>query len=239
MKCHFGGSKRSNRESQASQQELNGVRRISLLPLCVFLILTFLASHVGAQSYGLAPIYVGIEKNAISGISASQKTPMWCWAACIEMVLRYYNIEITQEDVVYRTYGIDAAGNLPVFGAKAPEITRNLNNWSFDRNGKPYVVRAALFPGTPRNEIVIDHLKSGRPIILGYGPDPDSGHVVVLTALSYVVDQYGRPYVTTLIVRDPFPDNWGLMDRGRKEYVNGMLPAPIQWMWIVDAKRAY
>jgi len=183
------------------------------------------------------PRYVGIPSRGIEGVVSSQRTPVWCWAACIQMVLNYHGVAISQEDVARRTFGSDWHGNPPAIGGSAKIISKNLNNWGVDRLGRQYVVRSSVFRGSPDARTIIRHLSQQKPIILAYGPNADSGHIVVVTAVSYVLDQHGRPHITSIIVRDPFPDYWNRQTRGRREYSNGRLPAPVQWMWLVEVAR--
>ncbi len=183
------------------------------------------------------PQYAGIRSHEFEGVVSSQRTPVWCWAACIQMVLNYYQIDITQEDVARRTFGRDWYGNPPAIGGSASVISQNLNNWNVDRRGQNYVVRSSVFRGSPDAGTIIEHLSQGKPIILGYGPNADSGHVVVVTAVSYFYDQFRNPQITSVIVRDPYPDYWNIQTRGRREYCNGYLPDTVQWMWLVDVAR--
>jgi len=181
--------------------------------------------------------YVGIRSDEFEGITSSQRTPVWCWAACIQMVLNYYEVDITQEEIARRTFGSDWYGNPPAIGGSAEIISRNLNNWNVDRRGAPYAVSSSVYRGSPDAATIIGHLSQRKPIILAYGPNSQSGHVVVVTSVSYVIDQFGYPSITTVIVRDPFPDVWNSQTRGRREYPNGYLPEPVQWMWLVDVSR--
>jgi hypothetical protein len=205
----------------------------------IFLVASFaLGNSAVGQGFAQPQQFVaGIQSNAIQGVVSSQRTPMWCWAACIQTVLNYYGINITQEDVAARTFGTDWFGNPPPVGANAEIITRNLNNWSVDRNGVPYAVAAQVFRGAPAPSTIIDQLNRRKPILLGYGPDAQSGHIVVVTAVTYVVDNFGNPFITSITVRDPFPDSWNVQTSGRRVYPNGMLPAPVQWMWFVEVGR--
>ncbi len=39
---------------------------------------------------------------------ATQKEENWCWAACIEMVLHYQGVSVSQNDIVRRVFGYAA-----------------------------------------------------------------------------------------------------------------------------------
>ena len=48
----------------------------------------------------------------------------WCWAACVQMVLDYYGIDVTQPRIVERAYGDDYD-----FTANKNDIIGALNGW--------------------------------------------------------------------------------------------------------------
>jgi len=71
--------------------------------------LVFVSSNLVAQQ----ATYVGIPSNSMNYYAAGQNNSQWCWAASIQMVLNGYGVNINQEQIVARTYGIDPYGNLP------------------------------------------------------------------------------------------------------------------------------
>ncbi|MEH2365176.1 papain-like cysteine protease family protein [Nostoc sp.] len=111
---------------------------------------------------------------------AKQRDYQWCWAASIQMVLNYYNVNIQQEQIVHRTYG----GRVSMPGS-FETITANLNNWSIDNGGRFYNVTALLCLGAPRPDILINELGKGQPIIIAYKPDQYNGHVSVVTGVDF------------------------------------------------------
>lgn len=213
-----------------------------------FLIFMVLVSSVHAQFFPPAPMpppqpqYVGIQTQDFNYVASSQQTQMWCWAACIEMVLRYYGVNVSQQDIVARTFGTDGMGNPPPFGASIGIITANLNNWGIDRNGTRYTVRASVTPSMIPDDRFLNELNQRKPLIIAYGPNINSGHVVVLTAASYLPTPQG-PRIRTFVVRDPFPNPFTIQTMGRVEYLNfappqqGGIPAPIQAVWFIDVQR--
>lgn len=197
------------------------MKKFSFLSL-IFLVLVNLSFPQAFET-------IGIERKYLDPIYESQKAPMWCWAACISMALRYYSINITQEDIVYRVYGTDYAGRLNAFaGGSADIITRQLNNWIISKGNKIFIVSAQLFRGSPNHSRIVEHLKNKNPIIVAYGPTAHNGHVVLLTAVNVV----NGSYLGDLYIRDPDPT---VPDLGRRIYANFTLPYPVQWVWLINA----
>jgi len=145
---------------------------------------------------------VGILSEVFQFFAASQHHPQWCWAACMEMVLRYHGIPITQEEIVLRIKGAfkDEAAS-PI------EIIAALNGWTMNAHGKPVVVQSTALGITVDN--ILTDLYQDRPLLLGYNTGM-GGHAVVLTGMSYaiVMTPMGpAPYIQTITVRDPWPEN--------------------------------
>lgn len=172
--------------------------------------------------------WVGIPSETLNYFAASQQKEQWCWAACIEMVLNYHGIDITQEQIVERTYGVDPYGNLPDWAGSYDVIHQNLNNWSFDNNGRRYIVESYMGWGAPHPEDLLDELAHGFPIIIGYSTGHDTGHAVVLTAASFVGQE-----IQTIVVRDPWPSDYNLYNLGRVEYDAYDLASHIEVYWII------
>ncbi len=179
--------------------------------------------------------YVGISSEQLNYIASAQENSQWCWAASIQMVFGYYGVDITQSQIVSRTYGTDYRGNLPDWPASFRTIHANLNNWSIDNNGQYYEVSANMGMGTPSPAFLVEELSNGRPLILGYNTG-QGGHAVVVTALSYYPTVYG-PQVQTIIVRDPWPSYNNLQTLGRIEYDALSLANNTQAYWSIRVNR--
>jgi len=193
------------------------------------LILTLSASYfVSAQQL----IHVGINRDVFNYSASSQLNSNWCWAASIKMILNYYGIGITQEQIVARSYGSDPFGNLPNWTGSFQVITSNLNNWNVDNYGRHYRVASSLNWGAPTPLCLINELSLGRPVLVGYKSGPNSGHAVVITALSYIPTSMG-PQIQTIVVRDPWPSRKNIMSFGRVEYNASWLAQRINAHWYV------
>jgi hypothetical protein len=182
------------------------------------------------------PQYVGIPRNEFEFYAAAQQNSQWCWAASIQMVLNYYGVSIGQQQIVGRTYGTDPYGRLPNWSGSFQAITANLNNWSIDNNGAPYVVQASVYPGAPTPAYLLRELQDKHPVMIGYASGPQSGHAVVITAASYIPSPQG-PMIQSLIVRDPWPSPANVQNRGRVEYPGAALAQYIQAHWYVRVQK--
>lgn len=151
---------------------------------------------------GLQQCVVGIRSEVIH-VPASevggQYLTQWCWAASIEMIFRYYGYVVPQERIVKETWG-DIV-NLP---ADASLILANLNRPWVDERGNRFLARGDALTANPVT--AIQDLAQDRPLIIG-----TMGHAMVLTALTYLHDAYGRFQVIGAVVRDPWPG------KGRRE----------------------
>lgn len=178
-------------------------------------------------------VNTGLLRQQFDFVAASQRENQWCWAASIEMVLNYYGVRISQEDIVRRTFGLDSNGNLINRGATNEEITFALNSWGIDYNSRQFTVSAQYYRGIPIPLGLVRELDLPRPIIIAYHTGPQTGHAVVLTACSYLPTNNG-PYIQSLIVRDPWPNQQNIMNNGRLEYLGTDLVQKISGFWIVQ-----
>ena len=77
---------------------------------------------------------------AVGGQHLSQ----WCWAACIEMVFRYYGHSVPQERIVTETWG--GIVNLP---GQPGQILANLNRGWTDQAGDDFSVSGDVYSANP------------------------------------------------------------------------------------------
>ncbi|MBS1501504.1 MAG: C39 family peptidase [Bacteroidetes bacterium] len=160
------------------------------------------------------PVYVGIRSENFSYFASSQHNSNWCWAASLQMIFNYYGVNITQEQIVARSYGVDPNGKLPNWTGNWRVITANLNNWSVDNNGRQYIVQAVFNRGPTKPAYLIRQLSQFHPVLIGCRSGPNSGHAVVITACSYVQTYYG-PVIESIVVRDPWPSDENIASGGR------------------------
>jgi|GEM_PF-1194728 len=172
------------------------------------LALLFAVSFALAQ----AQTFVGIPKEKFDYVAASQHNGNWCWAATIQMVMNYYNIPVTQEDIVKKTFGTNRYGELPDLPASHEVMTENLN-----AVGRLKKIQADLYYGVPETAYLIEQLKLERPVLISYETGEETEHAVIITGISYLETPYG-PELQSIIVRDPWPGTEKQATLGRVEY---------------------
>jgi hypothetical protein len=147
------------------------------------------------------------------------------------MILDYYGVVITQEQIVARSFHMDPRGRLPDLGGTFELISRNLNSSGVDLTGRRYHVDAKFGRGAPRPVVLLDELSAQFPVLLCYRTQ-GSGHVVVATGASYVPG-FDGPIVESLVVRDPWPSPENQWNLGRAEYRGADLASQITAHWLI------
>jgi len=198
------------------------------ITIFIFLLTFGSARQLSAQQV----LYAGILRENFNYYASSQHNSNWCWAASLQMIFNYYGINISQEQIVARSYGIDPKGELPNWTGNFEVITGNLNNWSVDNNGRQYAVRATFNMGAPTPAYLIQELSLQRPVLIGYQSGPNTGHAVVITACSYIESDDG-PIIQTLIVRDPWPSEVNVANEGRVVHRGYEIANSIQAHWYI------
>ena len=122
-----------------------------------------------------------------------QHLSQWCWAACIEMVFRYYGFHVPQEEIVRQTWG--TITNLP---ASHSQILWDLNRRWIDRYGRVFRVYGDSYDASPA--AAAQDLAQDMPLIVS-----SFGHATVLTGLRYLRNSSRSGHVTAALVRDPWP----------------------------------
>ena len=208
---------------------------------CCVVAVLFAVCVLGKQSFA-QPIrgvqQVGIPSGEMDFVAAAQQNSQWSWAATIQMVLGYYGVAITQQQIVARTYGVDWWGNLPDWGGSIEAITANLNNWSIDNYGQHYAVAATLNWGAPQPNMLINELRNRRPVIIGYQSGPGTARAVVVTAATFSQTTLGTT-IHSIVVRDPWPSAANVYNRGRNEYDGGSLAQLITAHWFISVARSF
>ena len=170
------------------------------------------------------------ELEGFDNIVAKQDKSQWCWAACIEMILKYNRgrknpINVEQEDIVRRTYGIDPYTNEEInWPGTHQAITNNLNNYGFqDRDGEIYGVQAEFFSTYPNFQELVNSVRLNIPIMIG-----TRGHAMVVTGIFYTHNFLGQPFIDSIEIFDPWPSH------GKVVYNANKFMKEIVTHWNVD-----
>lgn len=198
------------------------------------LILISLTSYSQPDNYP-QPQYVGITTEEFDQVMTAQNNSYWCWAASAQIVLNYYGIDITQQQIVERFLGKDENGELPDQGVNLQTIHKCLNYSDVDNSNQTYKVEAILGKGIPTAAMLIEQLAMKKPVIVGYETGT-GGHIVVVTAVSFIETEKG-PKIMSIIVRDPMPDIAFSTNNGKIEYPGRYFAQRMNAYWYINVEK--
>ncbi len=144
-------------------------------------------------------MFIGIPINVMRQYLAFQEGPQYCWAACTQMILRWFGEERTQSEIDLRGNGLNLFGWSPDRSGSSFSITNNFN--------EPFVSRFRCIhrEGAPASDALLNEVGNYRPIIIGYNESSEDQHAVVVFGAEYVQTDV-EPVIQTIHVADPFPD---------------------------------
>jgi hypothetical protein len=192
--------------------------RIYLISFILLLISFNLFSEVIqlGDNYYAAGVYSDeFEYYAAPYTAGKQRQSNWCWAACIQMVLNFHGIVVTQEQIVERVFG-DQINTT----ADPATIMYALSGWGVDVYGNPVTIHASSYNLTGPN--VVTYLAYKWPLIVGLDVG-ETSHAFVLTAVYYSVDEYNYPYFHSVVLRDPWPENPSRIELSWDEFINHLI----------------
>ncbi len=211
------------------------LKRIGLVLLFKGIVLVTLCQSTIQQ---LGPNYfvAGVSTERFNYIASigHQRADNWCWAACIQMVLNYHGLYVTQEEIVSQCFGglYDRPGNASNFAV-------GLNRWAYNTRGGISQVHFNDYPTS--NEEIVQFLSNGWPLIAGIDMGAEVGHAFVVTAISYSVatDMYGNVRVIPdkVVLRDPSP-----FSESRQEWPWDLFVANVYTVykvWVSDLQPSY
>lgn len=101
-----------------------------------------------------------------------QKTPLWCWAACIQMLLNYNGIPWDQEKIAEDIKGT----TIP--DVASPKEIEKVTGWRLNPKDprKGWSANSVYWKGTPPDDMVVGLLSRNRMILVGV----DRQHLCVL-----------------------------------------------------------
>lgn len=144
---------------------------------------------------------VGVRVNRLR----TQACDQWCWAACIEAAFRIAGYRVSQERIVEKLYGSQFICR-PAIGPGIASAVQGY--WVDDRGDEFYAdvhVLADLQFGIVDPFALQDasrYLANNIPLINGA-----VGHATLMTAMSWIEDNFGQYQLQEIIVRDPWPGN--------------------------------
>lgn len=141
----------------------------------------------------------------------------WCWAACVQMVLNYHGLQVSQIDVVTRIYGSPYV-DLP---ANQQQILHALSGWAPDHRGRYSSIIAK--GGVCSFNNIQQSLFQKRPLIVGI-----NGHAYVLTGLFLNIEtdmfrNIREVKPKKVVLRDPWPGNSSRQEMKWKEFKGSCL----------------
>lgn len=198
-----------------------------IILIAVIVCITFLTPatawgytlHKSGNTY-----YAGVDNNYFAYHAARyQKQNFWCWAASIQMVLNYYKIPATQEQIVQHVK--KKIINTP---ANNRQIIKGLTGWQLpDSNGRIIYLYGSSFD-LKNNNKVIKHLgKYSSPIIVGLKPPKTRlGHAYVLIGVDFMVNN-GIQNINIAYLYDPTPRKKSLVAMSWIELKNRLASATV------------
>lgn len=202
--------------------------RITLLTV---LISTFYLhfSTTGQSIQVLGPNYfvAGIPSIAfyqVAEVAGRQRCDEWCWAASSQMVLNYYGLFVTQEQIVTKIFG-----TLECAPGSDEDIINALTGWAPDTRGGYSAVYSE--GGIINAADIVRTLSNSCPLIITLGNPDGSGHAVVMTAAYYSLDQWGNPIISKVVIRDPWPYNPSRQEMSGIELANRL--RNVFHIWVV------
>jgi|GEM_PF-6645586 len=152
---------------------------------------------------------------------ASQQTLVWCWAACVEMLVEHVSKDRTTTDqtqIVTRNYGVPAA--LPAYSWE--QIRQNLNVLIPNRDGMDWQMNAKAHYRQLMPTEVIEELSNNRPFLLGVN---GQSHVVVCYGAEINRNAFGQLQVDRIRIFDPFPG------KGSQWLTRQQWPQHVRYRW--------
>lgn len=146
--------------------------------------------------------------------NGTQEEDMWCWAACIQMILDYQGARnIEQCEIVKKAFGMTSCINRP---GTCYNIENGANGWVI--NGKRV---SATVDFSPSVFELVDQLAYKNPVVIGLNmPGQNIGHAYVLTAIFFRYNSENKKVPYKVALRDPWPGNPSRQEFSWNDFVN-------------------
>lgn len=170
------------------------MKKVLLLSLMLFLTTLSFSQIRGSVVRIDGSISVARVNDCMESCFHRQYKDNWCWAACVQMVLDYYGLSVSQSRIVERAYGDEYD-----LTANKYDIIDAINGWYV--NGS--TVRAS-YERYKNAKTLIDAIASGHPLIIGLNERyTTTGHAYVLTHIFFTNDYNGNMTPTRVVVINP------------------------------------
>lgn len=171
----------------------------------------FVLAVCSESTNGGRPQVVGVHRDRIEYVAAQQLRSNWCWAASLQMLLNYYDVDVDQVGLVARTKGSFPNGSLPNAGGSERDVMARLNGKIVDKRGRHYELISRFGAGIPPPRLLVDELSRRRPLLVGYvsGRDKKGGkirHMVLVEAAEFSIEPSGKLVVHSMAIREPSPN---------------------------------
>ena len=180
--------------------------------------------------------YIGIDSSKIDGIITNQIKLDLCWAAGIQMLLKYENLTLTQKEIVHQVLEIkciDDTYNKRISGQEIGDLLRKM---TIIVDSKAYKLRVTEYSDCISENKILKELERKKPILLSYDKCDNKnnlyGHIVVITGANYIISGDIKR-INQLNILDPENQindvRQTYIDNGLKSILNS-----INVLWTID-----
>lgn len=189
-------------------------KNIILLTLILFVTVDIYSQNGEIYQLGSGNDYVaGDFYDKVQGYKARQRSQNWCWAACVQMVLKNQGLYVDQCDIVKQGFGQSSCVDRP---ADCYTIEQAAGGW----NIKGRRIRSSVNNSITAHDL-IDDLAFKYPLIIGLDmPGQNIGHAYVLTAVFFRYDSNSRKRPYKVVLRDPWPSNPSRLELSWSDFYN-------------------
>lgn len=147
-------------------------------------------------------VLIGYGQLMTSVFHKTQRSPVWCWAATLEMVLRIHGLPIDMEKIAEKAHGRSVDGRIAEKPGTISDVNGFLNREYLDPDGYHYIVKAVRFIGIPPLTDLKFSLNK-HPVIMWRQPQGyPIGHLFLCTGVSV-----NGPGIESFHVLDPADKN--------------------------------
>lgn len=129
-------------------------------------------------------VFVAMVDTSIENCICIQEKENWCWATCVQMILRYNGQYVSQRNIAARVFGENLSRT-----ASGNQIASAFDGWH------GYSVHSCQ---SKKSRYFIDEISSGHPLIIGI-----SEHAYLLTHIYYKKTPNGLLHPFKVILINP------------------------------------